>query len=105
MDVGEFYRIVARRLRLLVPCLAFAGAIGLAYILTTPTRYAATMSILVDPRERVPVGLEAQPMPQNPDIALVESEMRILTSHAVLRKLVESRICSTTPSTGRARCA
>ena len=49
------------------------------------------MSILVDPRERVPVGLDAQPMPQNPDIALVESEMRILTSSAVLRRVAEAQ--------------
>ncbi len=91
MDVGEFYRIVAKRVRLLAPCLAVAGVICLAYILMTPTRYAATMSILIDPRERVPVGLEAQPMPQNPDVALVESEMRILTSKAVLRKLAASQ--------------
>ena len=87
VDLGELARIAARRLRLLLPCLAIAGAIALAYVALTPTRYAATMSILVDPRERVPVGLDAQPMPQNPDIALVESEMSILTSRAVLRRV------------------
>ena len=50
VDVGELARIAARRLRLLLPCLAIAGAIALAYIALTPSRYAATMSILVDPR-------------------------------------------------------
>ena len=85
--------------------MAIAGALCLAYLVTAPTRYAATMSIFVDPRERVPVGLDAQPMPQNPDIALVESEMRILTSKAVLRKLVESQNLLTTPSISRAACA
>ena len=49
------------------------------------------MSILIDPRERVPLGIDAAPMPQTPDVALVESEMRILTSKTVLRKLVESQ--------------
>ena len=91
VDVGELARIAARRLRLLLPCLAIAGAIALAYIVVTPGRYAATMSILVDPRERVPVGLDAQPMPQTPDIALVESEMSILTSRAVLRRVAEAQ--------------
>jgi len=91
VDVGELARIAARRLRLLLPCLAIAGAIALVYIALTPTRYAATMSILVDPRERVPVGLDAQPMPQTPDIALVESEMSILASRAVLRRVVEAQ--------------
>jgi uncharacterized protein involved in exopolysaccharide biosynthesis len=91
MDAGDFFRIARRRARLLIPCMAIAGALCLGYLVTAPTRYAATMSIFIDPRERVPVGLDAQPMPQNPDIALVESEMRILTSRAVLRKVVESQ--------------
>ena len=91
VDVGELARVAARRLRVLLPCLAIAGAIALAYIALTPSRYAATMSILVDPRERVPVGLDAQAMPQNPDIALVESEMSILTSRAVLRRVAEAQ--------------
>jgi uncharacterized protein involved in exopolysaccharide biosynthesis/Mrp family chromosome partitioning ATPase len=91
MDLGEAFRIARRRVRLLGPCMAIAGALFLLYVLAAPTRYAATLSILIDPRERIPVGLEAPPMPQNPDIALVESEMRILTSKAVLRKLVETQ--------------
>ena len=91
VDVGELARVAARRLRLLLPCLAIAGAIALAYIALTPSRYAATMSILVDPRERVPVGLDVQPMPQTPDIALVESEMSILTSRAVLRRVAAAQ--------------
>jgi uncharacterized protein involved in exopolysaccharide biosynthesis/Mrp family chromosome partitioning ATPase len=91
VDIGELARIAARRRRLLLPCLAIAGAVALAYIALTPSRYAATMSILVDPRERVPVGLDAQPMPQTPDVALVESEMSILTSRAVLRRVAEAQ--------------
>ena len=90
-DVGELACIAARRLRLLLPCLAIAGAIALAYVALTPTRYAATMSIFVDPRERAPVGTDAQPMPQNPDVALVESEMSILTSRAVLSRVAKAQ--------------
>ncbi|MBV8474390.1 MAG: hypothetical protein JO107_08005 [Hyphomicrobiales bacterium] len=89
MDVGEFLRIARKQARLLLPCMAIAGALCLGYIVTAPTRYAATMSIFIDPRERVPLGIDAAPMPQSPDVALIESEMRILTSKPVLRKLVE----------------
>ncbi len=91
MDIGEFLRIARKRARLLIPCMAIAGALCLGYLVTAPTRYAATMSIFIDPRERVPLGIDAAPMPQTPDVALVESEMRILTSKTVLRKLVESQ--------------
>ena len=66
------------------------SAIALIYVIVAPTRYTASLSLLVDPRDRVPVGVEAQAMPQNPDPALVESQMRVLTSKAVLRQVVES---------------
>ena len=90
-DLGGLVRVAARRLRLLAPCLAIAGALALAYIGLTPTRYAATMSILFDPRERAPVGLDAQPTPQIPDVALVESETSVLASRAVLRRLAHAQ--------------
>ena len=54
VDVGELALVARKRLRLLPYCLAIALAIALAYIVLTPSRYAATMSILVDPRERPP---------------------------------------------------
>jgi succinoglycan biosynthesis transport protein ExoP len=90
LNFVDFYDIVIARWRLLIPTLAFSLAIALVYVLVAPTRYTASLSLLVDPRERVPVGVEAQPMPQNPDPALVESQMRVLTSKAVLRRVVES---------------
>lgn len=90
LNFVDFYEIVMKRWRLLFPALAFSLAIALTYILLAPTRYTASLSILVDPRERVPAGVEAQVMPQNPDPALVESQMRVLTSKAVLRKVVEA---------------
>ena len=100
MDIGDFYRIVSGRLRLLIPCMAIALGAALAYIVLTPTTYTATMSILVDPRERVPVGVEAPPMPQNPDPALVESQMRLLTSRPVLRRVAEKQGLADAPGGG-----
>lgn len=91
MDIGDFYAIARRRKRLLGPCMAIAGGLWLGYVVLTPTRYTASLSILVDPRERMPLGLDAPPAPQNPDAALVESQMRILVSNSVLRRVVESQ--------------
>ena len=98
MDIGDFAAIAMRRRRLLAPCLAIAGALCLGYLALTPTRYTASMSLLVDPRERVPLGVDAAPMPQNPDAALVESQMRILTSKAVLRRVVDARGLASDPA-------
>jgi uncharacterized protein involved in exopolysaccharide biosynthesis len=89
LDLVDIYDIVIARRRLLIPAFAFSFALAFAYILFSPVSYTANLSILVDPRERVPVGLDVQPMPSNPDPALVESRMRELTSRAVLRRVVE----------------
>jgi polysaccharide biosynthesis transport protein len=97
MDIGEFVSIAMRRRRLLAPCMIIAGALCLGYILFTPTRYTASMSLLIDPRERMPLGIDAAPMPQNPDAALVESQMRILTSKTVLRRVVDSQGLASDP--------
>lgn len=90
MDLGDVVRAVTSRLRLAPICLAAALAVAGAYIVLSPKAYTATMSILIDPRERVPAGVDAAPMPQNPDPALVESQTRLLTSRPVLRKAVEA---------------
>jgi uncharacterized protein involved in exopolysaccharide biosynthesis len=89
MDLADVFHAVISRVRLAPICLLIAFALAGAYIVLTPKAYTATMSIMIDPRERMPAGVDAPPMPQNPDAALVESEMRLLTSRPVLRKVVE----------------
>ncbi|QGM97311.1 GumC family protein [Methylocystis parvus] len=90
LDIGDFYRALMRRWRLLPFCLAATFAIAGAYIVVTPARYAATMSFLVDTKERPPVGSDAAPVPQSPDSALVENQMRLLQSNTVLKRVVDS---------------
>lgn len=87
--MGDLYRAVVRRWRLLIPSLALTFALAALYIFLTPARYAATLSLLVDTRERPPIGVDAQPIPQNADVALVEAQMRLLTSNEVLLRTVE----------------
>ena len=90
MDIGDLYRAVACRWRMLAPALALTFSLAGLYIFSTPPRYAANMSLLVDTRERPPVGVDAQPIAQNPDAALIESQMRVLTSNEVLRRTVDN---------------
>ncbi|MFT4096955.1 MAG: exopolysaccharide transport family protein [Rhodoblastus sp.] len=98
LDIGEMSRAVFSRLGLLLPCLALTLGLAIAYALFAPTTYTATMSLLIDPRERVPAGVDAAPIPQNPDAALVESQMRLMTSLPVLLKVVdEQRLASAPP--------
>lgn len=90
LDMGDFYRALATRWRLLPLCLALTFGVAGAYIVFTPARYAATMSFLVDTRERPPVGSDAAPVQQSPDSALVENQMRLLQSNSVLKRVVEN---------------
>jgi len=66
--------------------------------LLAPVRYTASMSVVIDPRDRVPAGADAQPAPQEPDPALVESQMRLMTSKAVLRRVIQSEDLLNDPS-------
>ncbi len=91
MDIGDLYNAVARRWRLLAPALAVTMSLAGVYIAVTPARYAASMSFLVDTRERPPIGVDAQPIAQNPDTGLIESQMRLLTSNEVLRRTVNDQ--------------
>lgn len=90
MTLRDVATALRSRLKLLALCLAGGAALAGVHIVTTPFLYRADMALLLDPRERVPVGMDAQAMPQNPDPALVESHMRLLTSRSVLRDVVEN---------------
>jgi polysaccharide biosynthesis transport protein len=88
IDIGDLYRAVARRWRLLPLALFCTMSLAGAYIVVTPARYAANMSFLVDTRERPPAGTDAQPVAQSLDAGLIESQMRLLTSNEVLRRMI-----------------
>ncbi|MFV0282117.1 MAG: GumC family protein [Rhodoblastus sp.] len=97
MDLGEMSRAVFSRLRYLLPCLILTFTLATIYAILAPTTYTATMSILIDPRERVPAGVDAAPVPQNPDAALVESQMRLMISLPVLLKVVDQQHLADAP--------
>lgn len=90
IDIGDLFKAVVTRWRLLPLALALTLSLAGAYMLLTPPRYAATMAFLVDTRERPPIGVDAAPVAQNPDAAIVESQMRLLLSNTVLKRVIES---------------
>ncbi len=72
-------------------------------MLTTPARYAATMALLIDIRERPPIGANSQPIAQNPDPALIEGQKRLLVSNEVLRRTVEHEQLQLDPEFGASK--
>ncbi len=62
------------------------------FILAVPHRYTATTQILIDPTDLRAVGSELSPTNQMSDIAVlqVESQVRVLTSDSVLRRVIKT---------------
>ena len=62
------------------------------FILAVPHRYTATTQILIDPTDLRAVGSELNPTNQMSDIAVlqVESQVRVLTSDSVLRRVIKT---------------
>jgi succinoglycan biosynthesis transport protein ExoP len=92
VDIGDVVRVLISRARWLAPCLALTLAGALVYVSVTPKTYVAKFSMFVDPRDPTSLGIEAPALPENPDSALIESQMRLMTSATVLRRVAESEI-------------
>src|SRR4029077_9810630 len=63
------------------------------FVLLSPHRYTATAQILIDPTDLHAVGNELTPANQMSDAAVlqVESQVRVLTSDSVLRRVVDTQ--------------
>ena len=89
-SLGDFMRILsAHPLAVLLP-LVLAISLGLAYLVGARPTYNATTSILIDARVKSPVGAEGGPALGFPDAALVESQVKLIASDVVLRRVVMS---------------
>ncbi|MBL8589042.1 MAG: GumC family protein [Methylobacteriaceae bacterium] len=89
-DLGEIVAILTRR-AVLIGLIALATTtLAVAYLLVARPLYSASTALLVDARNRPPIGSEAQPTNNAPDAALVESQVKLISSDTVLRRVVDS---------------
>src|SRR4051812_26289261 len=98
LDMGEVGRILRRRwLTVILPVLVFSGLA--AGYLSLPAQYAATVQLLIDPRGLAVLKDEANPQGQANEstLLLVDSQLRVLQSDDVLRKVVASQHLATDP--------
>ncbi len=89
IDFGKIWSVLWRgRTTILLATLA-ALALAVLYVALAPHEYTAATQILIDPSDLRAVGTETQPAQAN-DAALlqVESQVNVLTSDAVLRRVV-----------------
>ena len=101
MDARDFVAALRERWKTIALSTAVATGIGLAYLAMTPTAYTATVSILVDGRPRAPVGSEpGANINAQADTILVESQVKILSSNAVLKRAVQREGLADDPGYG-----
>lgn len=89
-DLADMLAILRARWRLAagVAAVVFAGAV--AYLMLAPRLYTGEASILIDARSRGPVGDANAGLNAFPDAVLVESQVRLISSEPVLRRVVEA---------------
>lgn len=77
---------------LIVALTVLGGVLGVALALSTPKKFEATAEILIDPRD-LKIGdrplTDVNGLPSDSTIALVENQVRVLTSGPVLNKVVD----------------
>ncbi len=89
-DFGGFLGILARRVPSIALITALSTAAALAYLATASPVYTATTSLFIDPRTRAVVPQEVVVGNLGSDQALVESQVAIIGSDGVLRRVVKA---------------
>jgi uncharacterized protein involved in exopolysaccharide biosynthesis len=88
VGLREIIDTLRRRWRIIALTTAIVMAVAALFILVSPTLYTASTQLLVDPRDRRILGTEVMATSTGSDPTLVESQLRIITSDAVLGRVV-----------------
>ena len=92
MDFRQILLLVRRGKKTIFWTTAASLLLMAVFILVVPHRYTATTQILIDPTDLRAVGSELSPTNQMSDVAVlqVESQVRVLTSDSVLRRVIKT---------------
>jgi uncharacterized protein involved in exopolysaccharide biosynthesis len=98
IDFGTIWSALWRGRTTIILATLAALAFAVVYIALAPREYTAVTQILIDPSDLRAVGSDTQPAQAN-DVALlqVESQVSVLTSDAVLRRVVASESLDRNP--------
>jgi succinoglycan biosynthesis transport protein ExoP len=94
ITLSEIVRILRRRFTIIAACVAALVIVAAAVIVFVRPLYTATSTILIDPRRPNTVNVDSsQTTVQSPqtDDATIESQVSLVQSIAVLRRVVESQ--------------
>ncbi|MGY6709337.1 MAG: GumC family protein [Rhizobiaceae bacterium] len=90
IDPAAVFGEVWRSKRLIVGCAVLGAVLGVAVALSTPRTYSAATDILIDPREWAVLERDQGRGSLQADaaLALIENQIRVMTSRPVLRETV-----------------
>lgn len=91
IDPAAVFGEVWRSKRLIVGCAVIGAVLGIAVALSTPRTYYAATDILIDPREWAVLDRDQGRGSLQADaaLALIENQIRVMTSRPVLQETVE----------------
>jgi succinoglycan biosynthesis transport protein ExoP len=92
MDFRGLLLLVGRGKKTIFWTTAASLLLMAVFVLAVPHRYTATTQILIDPTDLHAVGNDLSPTSQMSDVAVlqVESQVRVLTSDSVLRRVIKT---------------
>jgi polysaccharide biosynthesis transport protein len=102
VDLKELIRVVQRRRKSILWTAAVPVLLALLYGLLATPLYTSSTQILIDPRDRRIVTNEVTPEGVAPDggVAIVESQMLVVTSDIVLRRVIQRQHLDADPEFG-----
>ncbi len=90
-ETAEIIQILKGNRGLILAITALFLAVAVGYILITPKAFKATSAVIIDVRGRAsPSDPETVPSGLIPDIGLIETQMRVMASPSVLRRVIAS---------------
>jgi polysaccharide biosynthesis transport protein len=98
-DLQKILSVIWRDKTIIVWTTAASVLAALLFVLLVPPRYTAATQILIDPTDLHAVANDLSPTNQANDAAVlqVESQVRVLTSDSVLRRVIEAEALNRDP--------
>jgi succinoglycan biosynthesis transport protein ExoP len=102
IDLKELIHVIKRRRNSILWAAAIPTIAALLYGLAAQPLYTASTQLLIDPRDRKIISNEVSPEGLAPDggIAVVESQLLVVTSDTVLRRVIAREDLGTDPEFG-----
>ena len=107
LRVGDILAVIGRNIATILGYTLLGLGLGLAYIALKAPTYSSLTQILVEPRSRTAVDSTGNTAPGQiiPDPGIMESQEKILRSHAILSRVVNKENLARDPEFNQSRWA